>query len=823
MKVSRSLRLTALFVPAFVLFLMGGRSAMANQPPVAEAGLPRYAATDPVRLDGTGSYDPDGSGPVTYSWRQLSGPLTTISDPNAPAPTIRGTSTGDADRFGRNTPATFPQTQEIQECVFELVVSDGELTSAPDTVKVIIVPAFGTQELQLQNPPFNVSKPTFVYFGGGDCVNGGSGQSWNGPEWTQKANVIWQPNGYSPDSAGGTRTYYKYGDMLIVYLSSVAPNYKQPIQTAGWSTGGQPAIDVGLRLNLTYRDARYALNRIAFLDATPYCRSYAETIKSFLASSVDGEQCWIDNYVGTGTASFPNVLTALFALSHSDVPAWYRSSPGILQANEFDDGVVAGAYWSVIGPGKNLQLASDTGSQTYTFRWVGSASIGYMDFANESAYPGRLPEPVTLGAWVNGSKDTGEIDGAVLSCRECQNAVGYQLLFGSDPDRVMDFTVVSDTPAPPMEVLREFPSVPTWWTVRVRDQYGSTIYADPIPLDLTKLPPLSVENARTGKRYGFISHAIMDANARDTIVLGVGSYEECFQFGDKPVTVRSLDPNDPAIVAGTILTSRGARPVVTFSGPGSRGCILNGLTIRSDSIAISCRDAVPTIYNCDVTSIGGIALEFWWGYEPNLVGCTVVGQVREGGDPGLIAYWRLDETQEAVAGDSAGINNGRLMGGPLWQPNDGKIDGALDFDGQDDCVVTPFVLDPSQGSFSVFAWVKGKAAGRVIVSQASGVDWLYLNSSGMLATDLKSSGRQAKSLASNVSLLDDQWHRVGLVRDGASRILYVDGIEAAKDTQATITTSTGGLCIGAGYKLAAGSFWSGLIDDVRIYDRAMKP
>ena len=33
----------------------------------------------------------------------------------------------------------------------------------------------------------------------------------------------------------------------------------------------------------------------------------------------------------------------------------------------------------------------------------------------------------------------------------------------------------------------------------------------------------------------------------------------------------------------------------------------------------------------------------------------------------------------------------------------------------------------------------------------------------------------------------------------------------------------GGLYLGAGSKLDAGSFWSGLIDDVRIYSRVVKP
>lgn len=34
--------------------------------------------------------------------------------------------------------------------------------------------------------------------------------------------------------------------------------------------------------------------------------------------------------------------------------------------NQFNNGVIAGAYWSVIGPGKNLQLASTPDVETYT-------------------------------------------------------------------------------------------------------------------------------------------------------------------------------------------------------------------------------------------------------------------------------------------------------------------------------------------------------------------------------------------------------------------------------------------------------------------------
>ncbi|OHB63875.1 MAG: hypothetical protein A2Y76_14860 [Planctomycetes bacterium RBG_13_60_9] len=64
---------------------------------------------------------------------------------------------------------------------------------------------------------------------------------------------------------------------------------------------------------------------------------------------------------------------------------------------------------------------------------------------------------------------------------------------------------------------------------------------------------------------------------------------------------------------------------------------------------------------------------------------------------------------------------------------------------------------------------------------------------------------------------------MGFVRDGADRILYVDDVEVARAAVAALEGSTGGLHIGAGKGLEPGTFWSGLIDDIRLYDRAMKP
>jgi len=56
------------------------------------------------------------------------------------------------------------------------------------------------------------------------------------------------------------------------------------------------------------------------------------------------------------------------------------------------------------------------------------------------------------------------------------------------------------------------------------------------------------------------------------------------------------------------------------------------------------------------------------------------------------------------------------------------------------------------------------------------------------------------------------------------RTLYLDGARAAMDTQSVeLPSSEGGLYIGAGSNLETGAFFSGLIDDVRIYNVALTP
>ncbi len=197
--------------------------------------------------------------------------------------------------------------------------------------------------------------------------------------------------------------------------------------------------------------------------------------------------------------------------------------------------------------------------------------------------------------------------------------------------------------------------------------------------------------------------------------------------------------------------------------------------------------------------------------------------------PSLVTHWRLDEMDGNTAADTCGKWSGVLHGSPVWRPGAGAVGGALEFDGVDDCVTAGAVLKPADGPFTVFLWVKGGRPGQSILSQVStsgaAIVWLGADGNGALQTALVDGGRGTKPLASTTSIVDGNWHFLRFVWNGARRSLYVDDCEVAADASnlGQLRASTGGFYLGAGERLQAGTYWLGLIDDVRFYSQALKP
>lgn len=192
---------------------------------------------------------------------------------------------------------------------------------------------------------------------------------------------------------------------------------------------------------------------------------------------------------------------------------------------------------------------------------------------------------------------------------------------------------------------------------------------------------------------------------------------------------------------------------------------------------------------------------------------------------GRIAHWKLDEAAGDIAHDSIGQYHADILGDAVWQPGSGKRAGALEFDGVDDYIAPTLILNPKTRSFRIFAWIKGGAPGQTIASQTPdefrpGYAYLAADSSdGALVTKMIFPQMPLKS---DVVITDGEWHEVGLEWDGQRRHLYIDEEEVAVD-EVTLPSfdDTGWLNIGTGKDAESGSFWSGLIDDIRIYGKVL--
>lgn len=109
-----------------------------NHPPIANAGTAAtYVTKATVRLDGSGSYDPDGD-PLTYKWSQTSGPSVSLdlADPVHPA-------------------FLAPNVRKLTTLTFSLTVDDTQVDSAPSPVTITVVPEKSAPncKLAMARPP----------------------------------------------------------------------------------------------------------------------------------------------------------------------------------------------------------------------------------------------------------------------------------------------------------------------------------------------------------------------------------------------------------------------------------------------------------------------------------------------------------------------------------------------------------------------------------------------------------------------------------------------------------------------------------------------
>lgn len=208
----------------------------------------------------------------------------------------------------------------------------------------------------------------------------------------------------------------------------------------------------------------------------------------------------------------------------------------------------------------------------------------------------------------------------------------------------------------------------------------------------------------------------------------------------------------------------------------------------------------------------------------------------------IVADWHFNESGGATAVDSSGYGNNGTFGpaGSSLDPErigDGKLGGALRFDGSDHVVVEhSSSLEPA--NITVEAWVRSLPGappyGWSYVVSKSSVDcgfaaWaLYTGATGGMYFYINGGGCIMTEGASPRQIWDGQWHHIAGTFDGAAVRLYVDGVEVGNGTPYTgplyypgSTASNRTLYIGTYESPICSLPFRGDIDEVRVWSRAL--
>jgi len=195
---------------------------------------------------------------------------------------------------------------------------------------------------------------------------------------------------------------------------------------------------------------------------------------------------------------------------------------------------------------------------------------------------------------------------------------------------------------------------------------------------------------------------------------------------------------------------------------------------------------------------------------------------------GQVGYWGMDEGAGQYANDGSGNNNnGRLgigatpdVSDPTWTI--GKVGGALSFDGVDDYVNAGngTSIQLNESGWTVEAWIYPLSAQNTETGHRSAI---YYAGSGatwwIIVYDNDIMFQQMVSPYANISaninnIQNNIWYHVVVASSGTTKNIYVNGIliktgtlSVNNATQAIISRST--------------DTFNGLIDEVRIYNRAL--
>ena len=267
--------------------------------------------------------------------------------------------------------------------------------------------------------------------------------------------------------------------------------------------------------------------------------------------------------------------------------------------------------------------------------------------------------------------------------------------------------------------------------------------------------------------------------------------------------------------------------------------IMHDVYFGTDEAAIAARDMTTFKGKLMTESYdpGALAIEttYYWAVDEFTPTGTVAGPVWSfttlGSvpitDPDLLLYYDFESGEGTAAIDQSGhSNHGQFMGDPQWAT--GIFGGAMDLDGDGDYLDagTNEVLNNLSDAITVSAWVnirsvtttwmgivmKGETAWRLGVNgDTTGVHWGFTG------------GDRGWQAANSVTELPfGEWHHIAGTYDrSVGGTVWIDGVaETVNPDPDGVRTNEQPLLLGENPE-ALGRLFDGLIDEVRIYNKAL--
>ncbi len=300
--------------------------------------------------------------------------------------------------------------------------------------------------------------------------------------------------------------------------------------------------------------------------------------------------------------------------------------------------------------------------------------------------------------------------------------------------------------------------------------------------------------------------------------------------GNEASAVAASDTTPPTVAITAPTAGATVSSAVTLSASASDNGLVAGVRFRLDGANLGAEDTTaPYSISWDTFSavngahtLTAVARD---GAGNTTTSPGIPVTVQNTGSLGLVGAWAFDEGSGTTAGDQSGRGNVGSLSNATWVAG-GKFNGALSFNGTSSTVVVPdaATLDLTTG-MTLEAWVRPNVSSgwrTVTMKEQPGnlTYGLYANTTANRPVIEVHVGGSVRSLAGTSILPTLTWTHLATTFDGATLRLYVNGTQVSQLPLAgSLATSASPLRIGG--NAIWGEWFNGLIDEVRVYNRAL--